>query len=143
MSAAGMILSAGPDLVVPTAPPSDQAVAANFERFDGLTPLDHPAGQRIFYPGGGPRPGSQPTPDTYTPGPQAGLVNTLGGQPLPVSPRITRPPGETTYTTALGVQFRTGVGQNYQGVAQTVALADITNNPPVPDSMSTILGGWG
>jgi hypothetical protein len=137
---------AGPDLMVPQGAPSDQAVASNYERFDGLTDLSHPAGNQdnVFWPGDKtPRPGMQPTPDVYTPGPLAGVVGTLGGQPLPVSDRLKKLPGSATYTVAPSVQFRLGVGQKYQGVAQTVALADITNNPPVPDGMSSILAGWG
>lgn len=136
---------AGPDLMVPQGAPSDQAVAWNYEEFDGLTPLDGPAGNQRseFWDGHGPRPGMQPTPDVYTPGAIPGVVGTLGGQPLPVADALHRQQGAATYTVAPSIQFRLGVGQKYQGVAQTVALADITNNPPVPDGMSAILAGWG
>lgn len=136
---------AGPDLMVPQSAPSDQAVAWNYEQFDGLTDLDHPAGNErsVFWDGHTPRPGMQPTPDVYTPGPLAGVAGTLGGQPLPTSERIKRVEGTATYTVSPSVQFRLGVGQQYQGVAQTVALADITNNPPTPDGMGAILAGWG
>jgi hypothetical protein len=136
---------AGPDFMVPQAAPADHAVGWDYEQFDGLTPLEHPAGNQdnVFWLGATPRPGMQPTPDVYTPGPLAGAMGTLGGQPLPVSERIKRPQGKATFTITPSVQFKSGVGQNYQGVAQTVALADITNNPPVPDGMTAILAGWG
>lgn len=146
----GMLLNwAGPDLVVPEAAPTDLAVAPNFERFDGLTPLDHPAGSPKFWGDGAtPRPGMQPTEDTYTPGPLAGVVGVIGGQPLAAartSPRITRPEGATTLTTdyIAAQQQRSGVGQDYQGVAQTVALQDLLDNPPEPAGMTAILAGYG
>lgn len=146
---AGMLLNwAGPDLVVPQQAPVDLAVAPNFERFDGLTPLDNPAGnqQLVYFDGKTPRPGQQPTPDEYTLGAIPGVVGVIGGQPLAAartSPRITRPEGTTQLVTEYNTQSRFGVGQDYQGVAQTVALANLTNNPPVPDGMETILGGYG
>jgi len=146
----GMLLQwAGPS-VLPATPPPDLAVAPNFERFDGLEqpPLEGPAGNQriVFYPGG-PRPGaSAPTPDEYTPGPISGVVGVIGGQPLPTSDRIHRPAGAFTSATAPSIQFRKGVGQHGPselGVAQTLALSQITNNPPQPGDLTSILAGWG
>lgn len=144
--------------------PLERTVAANFERFDGLDQLDN-APSSVYPPGSGrdpittgpgtadygwqlgsyPRPGQlgQPNGQTYTPGPLTGLTNTLGGQPLPVAdwrfPHHDYTPAHTPQTS----QWRMGVGQAYQGVAQTVALGDITNNPPQADSLENILRGWG
>jgi len=138
----------GPDFVVPGVAPTDLAVAQNFERFDGLTPLDNPAGnqQLVYFDGHQPRPGaSDPTahPNTYTPGPIAGLVNVIGGQPLPVSDRIHRPAGVTQDVQEYNTQNRRGVGQAYQGVAQTIQLQRLVDNPPEPAGMTAILEGWG
>jgi hypothetical protein len=130
-------------IVPPQAAPPDRAVAANFERFDGLAPLDHPAGQPPVE-GSPSSPGGYVTPDVYTPSPLYGLTNTLGGQPLPVETPIFRPPGEATYVNGLMyMQQRLGSGQNYQGIAQTVALGEITTNPPQPGDLQAILGGYG
>jgi len=151
---AGMIVS-------PLNPQLDLAVAPNFERFDGLTlPNDHPAtndperscpGFGVDYganvPGHYPRPGNMNTPmadQVYTPGPIKGVVGTIGGQPLSgarVSDRINRPPGDYTRSKTHSIQFRTGVGQNNQGMAQTVTLSEITNSPPQPGDITSIIAG--
>lgn len=153
---------AGPDLVVPQNAQPDLAVAANYERFDGLVQLDNPATGDPISGGTGtgsmygynrlseyPRPGALDTPvdqQTYTPGPISGLTNTLGGQPLPVSDRIHRPPGTTQRVTEYNTQTRLGVGQqgpSALGVAQTVQLGELVRNPPEPTSLDLILSGWG
>lgn len=143
-------------LIVPTTPQADMAVAANFERFDGLNPLDHPAGEGGQDSGGAaygwdvaghsPRPGQsdQPLDQVYTPGPLAGVVGVLGGQPLPVGDCIHRGPGVPTLVRAPSVQWRLGVAQrgpSELGVAQTVQLSEITNNPPQPGDLTAILAG--
>jgi hypothetical protein len=153
--AGGLLLNwSGADLVVPENPPADLAVAPNFERFSGIenSPvLDHPATSqpdavgmdRVAY-GSSPRPGqmNQPEGQVYTPGPIASVVGTVGGQPLPVSPRITRPPGAYTGVIAPTVQWRLGVGQSSAaGSEQTVTLSEITNNPPVPGDLASIIAG--
>lgn len=126
--------------MVPGRPPDDLAVATNFERFDGLEPL---AGHN---PGPPPKPsrtdGSTPqAAQTYTPSPVGRLTNTIGGQPLPTSDRIHRGPGVTTLVNTPSMQQRLGVGQDATGVAQTVALAGLTNNPPQPGDISAIIAG--
>jgi hypothetical protein len=144
------------DLMVPTTPQPDQAVAPNFERFDGLEgspPLDHPAavddgsGRPGANYGTTPRPGQrdQPVGQVYTPGPLAGVVGVVGGQPLPVRSWSSSEDSALTrgYTPskAPSVQWRLGVGQDNQGVAQTVILSEITSNPPVPGDLTSILAG--
>ena len=126
--------------------PLDRTVAANYERFDGLDTLDNYGtvpSPTTYGPVDNPRPGqSVHTPLTYTPGPLSGLTNTLGGQPLPVADWRFAPGDYTPAHTPQTMQHRFGNGQAYQGVAQTVALGDIINNPPQPDSLDSILRGW-
>lgn len=134
--------ASGSSWAVPTSSIPEVAVAPNFERFDGLEPLDHPAGGSD--PGTRPGGGETPLADqTYTPGPLAGVTASLGGQPLPVSDRIHRPEGTTQQVNTPSVQHRLGVGQNNQGAAQTTALSSITNNPPQPGDLSSIIAGFG
>jgi hypothetical protein len=151
----------GKDLVVPGNPPADLAVAENYERFSGVEgspPLVQPAtsdpndgpdaGSSYGWNkvGGSPRPGQsdQPLGQVYTPGPLQGLVGVVGGQPLPVSPRISRPAGGYTGVIAPSIQHRLGVGQNTSaGAQQTVALSEISSNPPVPGDLTSIIAGLG
>lgn len=136
----------------------DTAVGPDFERFDGLTPLDHPAGQEFPYGDPGtagahtPRPGQGPTPladQTFTPGAVPGVVGVLDGQPPDLRGGWGRgggrykPEGDYTHALAFTTQHRLGVGQNFQGVAQTVALSEITSNPPEPGDLTSILAGQG
>jgi hypothetical protein len=154
----GMLLQWAGPLMVPQIPPVEIAVAPNFERFDGLgqPQLDHPAGESQ---GGGaaygwdqpqhsPRPGQsdQPTGQTYTPGPITGVVGTIGGQPLPTSDRMFRPPGAYTGAVPLSVQHRLGVGQygpSSLGIQNTTQLSEITNSPPQPGDIASIIAGLG
>ena len=144
------------DYVVPSSGAPDLAVGANFERFDGLSqpPLDHPAAQDPMYGGRGdveaygasPRPGqkNQPVGQEYTPGPISGVVGVVGGQPLPVAPWLYKQKvGAYTPSKTHSIQHRLGQGQAYQGVAQTVALSEITDNPPQPGDLTMILAGLG
>lgn len=150
--AAGMLLNWSGQLIVPGTPQADQAVAANFERFDGLSqpPLENPAYGVNAYGDAGtgcnPRTGQlgQPAGQVYTPGPISGVVGVVGGQPLPVAACINRAPGLGDYTKVIspGVQHRFGVGQAYQGAAQTVALSEITGNPPQPGDLTSIIAGY-
>jgi hypothetical protein len=140
---AGMLLDPTvQDFIVPSADPTDQAVAWDFQRFDGLSPLYHPGGQPNVV-GSPSRPGLQPPPDPDTPGPRAGLPTPGCAEPLPVADPLFRPPGDTTYAPAYSTQFRKSVGQNYQGVAQTAAMNQLYENPPVADPISSIIGVYG
>lgn len=134
--------ASGNDFAVPTSAAPDMAVGENFQRFDGLQPLDAPREGRIP----GTRPGAGQTPaseQTYTHGAVDGTTGTVGGQPLPVGDRIHRTAGRTQLVNTPSIQQRLGVGQNNQGAAQTVALSSITNNPPVPGDLSSIIAGLG
>lgn len=149
-------------IVNPNVPQTDNAVAANYERFDGLAPTDNPAAEDPDSGGTGgggaeygwdiaghsPRPGQsdQPIGQVYTPGPLSTTVGTLGGQPLPVSSRIFKDEGAYTKSRTPSIQQRIGVGQHGPselGVAQTVALSEITSNPPQPGDLASILAGLG
>lgn len=137
------------EFVVPAEPMPALAHAPNFERWDGFDPLVNNDGSTDLgfnYGTKVARPGqlNQPIGQEFTRSSLGGLTNTLGGQPLPVADwlyRVGR--GYTPSSGAAHPQWRLGVGQNYQGVAQTAQLADITNNPPVPDDLSSIISGWG
>jgi len=156
--AGALLLNAGnPAAVVAVpqeSPVPDLAIAANFERFDGLgqPPLDHPAGTVDGNPlgesyGQTPRPGqlNQEEGQVYTEGALVGVTGTIGGQPLPVKD-WKYAVGNYTGAIAPGIQFRQGVGQRGPaglGAAQTTALAGITNNPPEPGDLSSIIAGLG
>ena len=74
----------------------------------------------------------------------AGITGRLGGQPLPVADWLYRTRrGYTPSSNLVGAFQRThyGVGQAYQGPAQTTQLSEITNNPPVPGDLSGIIAG--
>ena len=135
--------------VVPEEPPAELAHATYFETFDGLEPLDNRPGATPF--GASytltPRPGAVNTPvaqQVYTRGPVPGITGRLGGQPLPVANWYYRVGRGFTHSFNLpGIFQRThyGVGQAYQGPAQTTQLSQITNNPPVPGDLSGIIAG--
>jgi hypothetical protein len=120
----------------------DLAVQPNFERFDGLGPLDNRPGSNQDRPTLPRNGGSMPVSEqVYTRGPLSGVTGTLGGQPRPARCGQYKDTGDYTPAIAPGVQFRLGVGQNYQGIAQTVALSEITNAPPQPGDLTSILAG--
>jgi len=136
--------------VVPTKPPAELAHAPYFEAFDGLEPLDNAPGQMGLgaAEGGQPaRPGQRNTPATaldYTRGPIAGITGRLGGQPLPVANPFFRVGRGYTPSSDWARSFQLthrGVGQNFQGDAQTTQLSQITGNPPVPGDISGIIAG--
>ena len=139
-------------LIVGGTPQPDQGVAWNFERFSGFEPLDHPGtalgDTAIAQPDANyPRPGQHSTPlveQTYTPSTLSRPVGVVGGQPLPTSSRIFRAPGDYTRAKAPTIQWRLGVGQNGPsslGAANTVQLSEITNNPPQPGDLASIIAG--
>ncbi len=152
-------------------PQLELGVGPNYEQFDGLTDWDpntpensEPIGPEasVYYGDPvaqreGPSNRGTPTPlqdQVYTPGPVSGIVSTLGGQPWPARAGVYRAnvtgdggrQGAYTPAVAQGVQFRLGVGQrgpSELGVAQTVALGEITNYPPEPGDLTSILSGQG
>lgn len=164
---ASVLLVPAGQIVSPLVPQTDYAVGPDFERFDGLTiPTTNPAaGQDAEVPcagrqggadygldklGSNPRPGAknQPFEDwVYTPGPIKGTVGTVQGQPLPanagVFQTVNGQRGAYTPGKSNSIQFRKGVGQANQGAAQTTQLSQITDNPPVPGDLSSIIAGLG
>lgn len=150
----------GRDFVVPAEPILEERHAPNFQRFDGMNgPEDnydaHPPIMGLnYYPS--PRPGATNSPledIVYTPGPHYGITGTVGGQPLPVacwqandgaSPDSIR--AYTQGKTFRSPQFRLGAlgqgGQRNPGYVQTLQLSEITNNPPQPGDISSIIAGF-
>ena len=138
-------------LIVPQDPPPDLRVAANYEKFDGTEQLDNPAfwdpisGQQFSFDyAPSPVPGfgaTKPDEQVYTRGPNKSLVNTLGGQPLPVLQWNYQPTG--SYTPAGTRQYggpKMGK-QMYAGAAETVFFADLQSSPPVPGDLASIIQG--
>ena len=144
----GLLYVTTPFPVVPGEAPAELAHAANFERFDGLEIPDtagRDQNQLGTTYGATPRPGGENTPvseQTYTAAPIRGVVGTVGGQPLPVNDWLFRGGRGYTHSETPSIQHRLGSGQAYQGAAQTVALSEITNNPPIPGDLSGIIAGW-
>jgi len=144
----GLLYVTTPIPIVPGQAPAELAHASNFERFDGLeipTTAGRDENQLGTAYGATPRPGGVNTPvveQTYTAAPIRGVVGTVGGQPLPVADWLYA--GDRGYTPSEtpSIQHRLGSGQAYQGAAQTVALSEITNNPPIPGDLSGIIAGW-
>lgn len=135
------LLAAAPRMV-PSEPPLPRVVAPNYQQWDGLQEMDVPAGEV----NAGSAPGFSETPldqQTYTPSPQRGLTNSLGGQPLTVG---AWEPGARTHMDVVSVHGPgrlLGDGQDYQGVAQTAFFGELQSSPPVPGDMQSIIGGWG
>ena len=135
--------------IVPQTPPADLRVAPNYERFDGLEQLDNPGANdgaiafgTAYAPS--PNPGMRSTPvgeQTYTRGPNGALVNTLGGQPLPVMQWNYQPQGSYTPAGTRTVGGPKMGRQHYNGAAETVFFADLQSNPPVPGDLASIIAG--
>ena len=127
--------------MVPAEPPADRAVAANFERFDGFERLDHPGGEANA---GSRTDGETPlAQQTFTPAGQDGLVNTLGGQPLPVGSWQPGAHVSRDFLSAAPPVRLLGDGQANQGFAQSVRLGEISDNPPQAGDITSIIAGWG
>ncbi len=135
-----VLVATAKPFIVPGAPPEDMAVAPNFERFDGLAPLDKPTGRNPGTRTNGTTPVDL---QTYTRSAWDAVTGTVGGMPLPVADPLHRPEGSSTPAYPVNMQYRGGVGQANQGVAQTVQLATLANNPPAAGDLSSILAGWG
>lgn len=132
--------------IVPGTPPADVAVAANYERFDGLEPLANRPGAVPF--GApyveAPRPGLWGTPvpeQTYTRAVNGGVVGTVGGQPLPVAPWNYQMAGDYTRAAPRTVGGPKRGHQWYNGVAETVFFSELQSNPPEPGDLASIMAG--
>jgi hypothetical protein len=138
------LLIAARSFIIPASPPADRVVAENFSQFDGFNDPTHKASEGTP---SGTKPADQPTltadlKATYSP--LTGIRNVLGGMPLPVANPFEGDYGTSTaYPDNFTQQYRLGTPQGYQGVAQSVALGDITQTPPQTESIDSILAGWG
>jgi hypothetical protein len=138
------LLAAGP---VPETPPLEQAVAPNYRRYTGLNHPKNagmiPVGEGANY-GPSARPGQQ---QTYGPanGKPArgipGVSGSVGASPLPVADCLHRTVFETAQGTPANSNFRFGPGGAAPGLASTVQMSEIVNNPPQPEGLSYITGG--
>lgn len=143
----GLLLITAPP--VPTRPPLEHDVAPNYERFDGLEPLyDFEGEPSGFVPtalgdsyGPSGRPGQL---NTHGPriGGIPGKVGSVGASPWPVdNPNHPGYPRATVHATQLTTQYRLGPGGAAPGLAQTIAMTEITNAPPQPGDLTSILAG--
>ena len=153
--AGAVLLAAQTNPQVPQHPPVDMAVAANFERF-GLTQTPSvvtPGAPNVTGSQNRPGAGRYDGPVVFTRGFEgtvAGVTLGAGQAAMPeggqAGTRIFRAPGRATFAHAPSIQLRMGVGQHGPsslGVAQTVALATITRNPPASGTIFRILSGQG
>src|SRR5215472_9126528 len=132
--------------IVPATPQPDVAVAANYERFDGLEPLANnesgvPFGAN-YYPSAIPGHVNTPVPQqSYTRSPSGGVVGTVGGQPLPIGQWNYRGPGDYSRAGTRTVGGPKRGQQWYRGQSETVFFAELQANPPEPGSLSAIIAG--
>jgi hypothetical protein len=139
---------------VPQTPPLETRVAENYQRFDGLDSTPYPgsnlSGLETPYDVT-PRPGQAGTPGSLVDvgpgklGPNArgipGVVGSVGATPLPVADCLKKTNFETVAATQSNPNFRFGPGGQYQGIAQTIAMSEISQNPPQPGDLASIYAG--
>ena len=145
---------------VPASPPLEKRVQENYERFDGLDSTPYP-GTVIhddainLYDENNPRPGQNGTQGKdgdkgrLGPNPRGipGLVGSVGAAPLPVADCLKKTSDDfkSALTTVASVQsnpnFRFGPGGAFQGIAQSIAMSEISSNPPEPGSLASIYAG--
>lgn len=148
----GLLLLSHP--VVPQAPPLVDAVGPVYEVFDGFelpddpyaegfqadglvaTPLGWSYGSDVAKPGGLPSRG--PSQGGIT-----GKVGAVGAQPLPVAECVHKDPSQFQAVKAplLTTQFFFGPGGVAPGIAETLSLQNVQDNPPEPGSLESILLG--
>lgn len=138
------LIAAGP---VPETPPLEQAVAPNYRRYTGLNhPLNEgmtPVGEGSNY-GPSARPGQEQTYGPANGRPARGIpgvVGSVGASPLPVADCLHATGFATAQGTPSNPNFRFGPGGAAPGLAATVAMTEIVNNPPQPEGLSYITGG--
>ena len=135
----------------PTTPPLRANVAADYERYDGLDQRQGDTPENAVLTtalgrsyGETPAPGRINAPYTRPNG-IAGKVGSVGASPLPVAAAVHRDPREmrSTRVSQLTTQYRHGPGAKPGGLAQTIAMTEITRNPPQPGDLTSILAGLG
>lgn len=133
---------------VPVTPPLESRVQENYVRYDGLDSTPYPGLEvsplEDAYPTT-PRPGASASDTKGKLGPNArgipGVVGSVGATPLPVGDCLKKTVFETVAATQSNPNFRFGPGGAYQGIAQTLAMSEITNNPPQPGDLASIFMG--
>jgi hypothetical protein len=142
---AGLLLVSGPS--VPQSAPLESAVDTNYERFDGLT---YPQGLDMVPVGEGDNYGPTARPgQLQTHGPSngkpakgiPGVVGSVGASPLPVADCLHKVDFETVTASPSNPNFRFGPGGAAPGLAQTVMMTEIIQNPPQPEGLSLIFTG--
>lgn len=122
-------------------------MADNYERFDGLdstpeTDIVEPVGEGNYGPTA--RPGQLQTYGDKM-GPNArgipGVVGSVGATPLPVADCLKRTDFATQAATQSNPNFRFGPGGAAPGLAQTIAMSEISQNPPQPGDLASIYAG--
>ena len=137
---------------LPSSPPLESAVAADYERFDGLDQLQGVTPQNEMVSTGlGVSYGEQPDPGRlnapYTrPNGIAGKVGSVGASPYPVATRwgpdnVDTSKTKSTRVSQLTTQFRHGPGAQAPGIAQTIQMTEIQSSPPQPGDLASILLG--
>ena len=147
---------------VPIKPPLEKRVQTNYERFDGFDSTPYPAdlvsddaanpyGDRNPRPGQNGTHGNTPYGDIGRLGPNArgipGVVGSVGAAPRPGADCLKKTSADfvSSLTTAQATQsnpnYRFGPGGQFQGIAQTAAMSEITNNPPQPGDLASIIAG--
>ena len=129
----------------PQTPPLQEAIADNYERFDGLDSTPYPLGD-VEPTGLNPdvRPGQRETHGSFM-GPNArgipGVVGSVGASPLPVADCLHKTEFATQAATQSNPNFRFGPGGAAPGLSQTIAMSEISKNPPQPGDLAAIFAG--
>lgn len=134
---------------LPASPPLQDRLDADYRRFDGLDSTPYPGGENtgleVPY-ASTPRPGQAGTHGDAM-GPNArgipGVVGSVGAAPLPVGDCLRKVSFATVAATQSNPNFRGGPGGAYQGIAQTLAMTEISQNPPQPGDLASIIAGGG
>lgn len=125
---------------VPTQPGPENAVAPNYERYDGLESFPHvPSTPLGDYPAG-PAPGQRETRKGGVGGIE-GAVGTVGGMPLPVAEPMHR--SQMGYTTAstFSTQANFGPVGMAPGFGGSSMGTYAQNNPGAPAPITDIFAG--
>ena len=141
-----MLLAVSPS--VPQSPPVEDAIGPFYERFDGFEPWGfdaasgyEPVSEGWNY-GDSPRPGQLNT-DATDPAGVYGKVGSVGASPYPVYNPMHKVIMETQHFDHPTTQFRLGPGAQAPGLQNTLTSTEITQNPPQPGDLASIIAGLG